>query len=334
MTRRGFAVLLTVMLAGLAASPADAYLKFSTRTRSGIVTLKWSRRPVRYFVTDRGVPGVSASQFQAAVGRAFSRWQNVPTAAISFDFAGFVSAPPFDDDGMTTLGFLDRPELERVLGATGFVIDTVTGEIVESDIFFNATFPWSVAPDGDPDRFDLESIATHEIGHLVGLGHSALGETELREGGSRRVIAAEAVMFPVAFSRGNITDRTLRADDVAGVSDLYPGGRFRDQTGSVQGRVTKDGRGIFGAHVVAFSLRTGKLIGNFTLNASGEFAMAGLDPGPHVIRVEPLDDVDIDGFFEESARVEVDFTVTFFDRLVVVPRGGAVGPIEIAVRSK
>ena len=42
----------------------------------------------------------------------------------------------------------------------------------------------------------------------------------------------------------------LQADDIAGVRDLYgalPAGEF----GSVQGRVTKDGRGVYGAHVVA-----------------------------------------------------------------------------------
>ena len=98
---------------------------------------------------------------------------------------------------------------------------------LESDIFFNSAFPWSVAPAGEAGRFDLESIALHEIGHFSGLGHSALGETELREGGGRRVLAAEAVMFPIAFTSGSIAARTLKADDIAGISDLYPDGGLR-----------------------------------------------------------------------------------------------------------
>ncbi len=71
-----------------------------------------------------------------------------------------------------------------------------------------------------------------------GLGHSALGETELRDGG-RRVLAAEAVMFPVAFSAGSITGRTLRADDIAGISDIYPPNIYKRERGSISGRVTK-----------------------------------------------------------------------------------------------
>ena len=54
--------------------------------------------------------------------------------------------------------------------------------------------------------------------------------------GGRRVIASEAVMFPIAFPAGNVSARTLRADDIAGISELYPDAGFT-QLGSVSGRV-------------------------------------------------------------------------------------------------
>ena len=50
--------------------------------------------------------------------------------------------------------------------------------------------------------------------------------------------------------------------------------------------------------------------------------------------VEPLDDADIDGFFDASAGVDLNFRVTFFDRLVVVPQGGDSGSIEVKVVRK
>ena len=327
------AVVLVLMLSA-GREDAFAYLKFGVNAGNRIVTLKWNRMPARYFVTNSGVPGVSPADLQGAISRAFATWQAVPTASISYQFVGFTSALPGEDDGMSTLGFQAAPELEHVLASTSFLTDDVTGELLESDIFFNSAFAWSVASAGETGRFDLESIAFHEIGHLSGLGHSMIGETELRANGGRSVQAAEAVMFPIAFPAGNISARTPRADDVAGLSDLYPDNDFTKATGSISGRVTKNGLGVFGAHIVAFNPATGALIANFSLDSQGRFSIAGLSPGPHIVRVEPLDDADIDSFFDLAAGTDVNFRVTYFDRLVVVPRGGDSGVIEIKVQPK
>jgi hypothetical protein len=314
--------------------PAVAYLKFSARNlRGDVVTLRWASSPVRWSVTERGAPGVSSADFQAAMSRAFATWEAVPAATISFQFGGFTRAEPFEDDDRSVLGFQDLPELERVLGATGFVVDVVTGEIVESDIFFNTTFSWSTAAAGEAGRFDLESVALHEVGHFLGLGHSALGETEPRPTGGRRVLASGAVMFPISFGTANIADRQLQPDDIAGVSDLYPAENHRARTGAARGRVSKNGAPVFGAHVVAFNPGTGDLIGGFTLNADGEFEITGLTPGPHIIRVEPLDDADVESFFGDT-RIDIDFRVAFHDRLFIAPRGGVGERFEVEVRPK
>jgi matrixin/carboxypeptidase family protein len=317
----------------IAAQPAHAYLKFGVTVGGRSVTLRWSQTPVRWAATTAAVPGVSADAFQAAVQRAFDTWQAVPTSAITYQFAGTTNAVPGRDDGVSALGFVSRPDLDRVLASTSFVVDASTGALVESDIFFNSAFAWSVAANGEPNRFDLQSIALHEIGHLSGLGHSALGETELREGGGRRVLEAEAVMFPIAFTAGSVAGRTLKADDIAGVSDLYPDGDFA-QDGSLSGRVTKDGTPVFGAHVIAFDPARGTMVANFTLNDQGQFSINGLSPGPHIVRVEPLDDADIESFFDPSRNVDIDFRVAFSDRVVVVPRGGDSGSIELRVVRK
>ena len=317
----------------LAVVPLGAYLKLGSRIGSRTVTLRWRDFPVRYFVTDRGVDGVSAQQFQSAIARAFDTWTAVETAELSTQFGGFTQSPPGGDDDLSVLGFRDRPDQNRTLAATSFFIDTTDGRILESDIFFNSTFAWSVSEAGTAGRFDLESIAVHEIGHLLGLSHSALGETELISGG-RRVIAAETVMFPIAFSFGNIADRELKADDIAGLSDIYGTSAFTRQSGSISGRVTKNGAGVIGAHVVAFNPRTSKLVGGFSLSQDGSFVIAGLEPGPHVLRAEPLDDGDIDSFFDSSLGVDVNFNVKFYERVVVVPRGGGTSNIEIKVTPK
>ncbi|MGE3275309.1 MAG: matrixin family metalloprotease [Vicinamibacterales bacterium] len=331
MSRRLLALVLLGVACG-ATMPVHAYLKYGVRVGERTVHVRWAAGTVRYFVTERGGPGVSPSELEGAVSRAFASWAAVPTASIAPQYLGLTIQPPGAADGRSTIGFLDRPDLDRTLGATSFLLDADTGEILESDIFFNTAFDWSAAAAGDAGRVDLESVALHEIGHLLGLGHSAIGETELLPSGNRRVIAAGAVMFPIAFSAGSIAGRTLQPDDIAGISDLYPAAGFRDRTGSISGTVTRGGAGLFGAHVLAINARTGALVSAFTLDGQGRFVIGGLDPGPHIVRVEPLDDADAESFF--TGAIETDFAVTYARGLVVAPRGGTSDPVAIQVTAR
>jgi hypothetical protein len=331
---RWIASLMTALLVAGQPQPALAYLKFGVTIGGQQVTLKWTQSPVRYSVSTQGATDVSIANLQGAVDRAFATWQGVPSSTITYQFAGLTAALPGRDDGLSTLGFERRPDLDRVLAATSFLVDRTSGALVESDIFFNTAFPWSVASAGAADHFDLESVALHEIGHMSGLGHSALGETEAREGGGRRVLAAEAAMFPIAFAPGSVAGRTLRADDIAGITDLYPDAESTRTAGSISGRVTKDGQPLFGSHVVAFDLARGTSVGSFTLGAQGQFSVGRLAPGVYILRVEPLDDADVDSFFDTARTVDVDFRVTFSDRVVIVPPAGDSGEVSVQVARK
>ena len=335
MTWRVRAGLLAVVVGLAWAAPTvDAYLKLGASVGNAIVPIRWASMPVRYFVTNRDVTGVTAPDLQTAVSRAFGTWSGVSTASVSAEFVGYTSADPFIDDGATVIGFRARPDLDRTLGATTFTLDAATGRVVESDIFLNASFQWSVAPGGTPGRYDAESIALHEIGHLLGLSHSALGETDVLDGARRRVIGKGSVMFPIAYPAGNILDRTLRTDDKAGLSDLYGTPAFARQTGSISGRVLLNGAGVFGAHVVAFNPATGDMVGAFSLTSQGEFVVAGLVPGLYVVRAEPLDDADTESFLDGSSVVNVNFKVGYARTLVSVPAGGAAAAIQVTVQPK
>jgi hypothetical protein len=328
--RRRVAVGLAAALALGLTSPAEAYLKFGSMVGGRQVGLRWNRQPVRFYITDVGAPGVTSSQVRDAVDQSFATWARVPTAALTWQDLGMTGKAPVRGDGLSVLGFESRPDLDKVLGSTSFTIDSYTGEMVEADIFFNTAFPWSVSSGGERGRYDLQSIATHEIGHLLGLGHSAIGETEVIPGG-RRVIAAGTVMFPIAFSSGSIEDRTLRPDDIAGIGDVYPGPGFGDK-GSISGRIALAGRGVYGAHVQAFNVQTGNLVGGFSLSSTGAFAIAGLDAGAYVLRIEPVDDADLASFFDpDGPTVDLGFRATYAEQLVIVPKGGGADTGEIKV---
>jgi hypothetical protein len=324
------AVLLVVLTALASPAQALAYLKFGVRVGDAVIDVRWNG-PVAYFVNERDIANVTSAQLRDVVARAFASWQAAPNTSLQSQFQGFTTAPPGVQDQRTTLGFLDRPDLDRVLGATSFLLDASTGAILEADVFFNTRFNWSVSPAGESGRVDLESVALHEIGHLLGLGHSAVGETEMVAGG-RRVIASGAVMFPIAFSAGSTAERVLQADDRAGISELYPSADFATGTSSINGRITKDNGGVFGAHAAAINLESGAVVGGFALNANGDYVIAGLSPGAYLVRVEPLDDASTDSFF--NGAIDIDFLVTYGNRVVIAPAGGGADSLNIVVRPK
>ena len=80
-------------------------------------------------------------------------------------------------------------------------------ELLEWDMIFDdVDFDWS--PTGEASKMDFENIATHELGHSVGLG-------DLYNSG-----CSEETMYGYA-AFGEIKKRDLNSGDIAGVSKLY-----------------------------------------------------------------------------------------------------------------
>ncbi|KAF3796516.1 Matrix metalloproteinase-27 [Nymphaea thermarum] len=78
-------------------------------------------------------------------------------------------------------------------------------------LHINADRLWAIDPEklkNTEESFDLQSVAVHEIGHLLGLGHSTV---------------PEAIMFPSLDSQTRKVE--LHGDDIAGINAMYPRAR-------------------------------------------------------------------------------------------------------------
>jgi hypothetical protein len=79
--------------------------------------------------------------------------------------------------------------------------------INDADVYTNTKYKFysSGEADGCSSEFDIEGIMVHEVGHVIGIGHSNV---------------SGATMYPTVSSC-NTANRSLEPDDVAAKNDLY-----------------------------------------------------------------------------------------------------------------
>src|SRR5262249_37809968 len=124
---------------------------------------------------------------------------------------------------------------------------------------------------GESNKFDVQSVLTHEIGHVLGLDHSAL---------------VSSVMVPFGVP-SQLDQRTLAYDDVAGVMEIYPNSAM-PPTAQVHGAIQYGTSPVFGAHVVAVDSR-GTVVASVLSQRDGNYVLRFLPPDAYRIIVEPLD---------------------------------------------
>ena len=150
------------------------------------------------FSPEYTIHSLSLREIRKAFQRAFLRWAKViPVSFVESQDYGFAEIK---------IGFYsgDHGDGEPFDGVLGVLAHSFSPE--SGRLHLDAAETWAVDFDATKSEVavDLESVATHEIGHLLGLSHSSV---------------KEAVMYPSLRPRDKRAD--LNIDDIKGVQSLY-----------------------------------------------------------------------------------------------------------------
>ena len=180
--------------------------------------IEWKTLPVTYVInptleSDKNPGGLPEGFITGAIFHSAYEWDSWTGAelfgsySVDYDATWDLNAPDYENE----LVFGDYPQ-EGVI-AVCIVWGYFSGPpkqrmIVEFDIMFDTDYTWGYAWNPDQEIMDLQNIATHELGHGVGLGDLYKPK------------ASEETMY--GYSKyGETKKRDLYFGDIAGIQELY-----------------------------------------------------------------------------------------------------------------
>lgn len=229
----------------------------------------------------RGHPGnssgLTAGQVSTLFTNAFNSWQVAGTQASLAYSQSTSNAPVSGNDGINAVYFASqggRTVEWGVIAITEVLYWVSSGQIAGADVVFNDHQFKFTATVGDTGQtiggrhvIYLPDVATHEAGHVLGLDHTLVNLSSL-------IYSAYSGQF------------VLGQDDSSGVRSMYPAGPRTG--GTLSGIVAGTQGGIFGAHVAAVNLETGKVEAGALSNSDGSFSLGDVPAGKYAVMMEPF----------------------------------------------
>jgi len=204
-TRRlGLAIVLSLLVAG----SLSAYVLLDP--------LRWWTSPPTLIVDNRGQASITDSTRGTANTVAAINSNSAWNGAGSGNVINAVSGSVVDwtlGDGTPMLSFLDPANgcKGTCLAATYTGYANAAGDgtyrFYDADIVTNNAYSWTstAEPDGCASEFYIEGVMVHEVGHVLGLGHTTV---------------SGATMY-ASVSSCNNGPATIEADDRNAINDLY-----------------------------------------------------------------------------------------------------------------
>jgi hypothetical protein len=276
----GLNISLFFILVFAALAPASGY---DNAIGAGAHSLRWPKGPIKIAISTslsfgNGVrAGSSANE---AFLRSLQKWEEV--ANIDFEIvsteATAISPAGAYGDGISIVTIGGDPENILAFSKDAANAPALTrvfydnrGQITEADIVLNPM--QSFSSDHSPGTYDLETVLTHEIGHLLGLKHSYVPSAAMFDG----VLKNNVVVF-------DARPTTLSKDDVTKIRGLYGAAES-----SVECCAAIKGKAGELSMAWLQDLQTGALVQMIRSNADGDFEFSGLDFGRYEAFVQPID---------------------------------------------
>ncbi len=197
------------------AQDAQAFEFVESCTATTGYTWANNRLPLPYYVNNAGSDDLPFARVLEIFASSFSQWEQPCCSNFRSSYEGTTTRTAINNGFNVVLSFFEQDWPRELGDANGGVIAVTllrfgrSCTIIDAPIAFNGVgvrFTDQCNATGCAQgRTDLEGVATHEIGHLLGLDHSPL---------------QSATMF-YAYTGGNGA-RSLHQDDQAGVCALYP----------------------------------------------------------------------------------------------------------------
>jgi hypothetical protein len=186
--------------AAKAPKPPTCY-KFLTPTK-----VRWQTLPVNYVINPTNPQGLGSTFITSAVSTSAETWDANTSKELMDGYTIDDTVTYGVQDYKNTISF-GNYSTEGVIAVTTVWYNPATRAIVEFDIMFDTDWTWGNAT-VDNKTMDLQNIATHELGHAIGLA-------DVYDSA-----CSEVTMYGYS-DYGETKKRTLEIPDITGLQTLY-----------------------------------------------------------------------------------------------------------------